>query len=395
MAMKKSVKTGRDYCFQPDRICFRAGSDLALLGANQYRLGKPAVMQVEEQDRELYIPADDLVKLLAPDFNYELKAEQRRVVLYHGGETHLAWKYIDMGDGVLGLGIKNALHDVLEMSCNFLGHNVCIVRPDVYWPDPNDVLDRKLLWSMGEKHVGELFRTIWLPQAGRMNSYRLYVPSTWSVQPEKKMVVCLHGAGGNENNCFDRSEGKLSYYAEKYGYLVLAPNSLVVRSNYGGNVPPSGQFPTPKFTDEQGKPQYYSREDLEENALAEACVMEVVRTVMEEFGVDKNMVYLMGNSMGGIGTFHLGNKYGELFRALAPAGALPEPKEVVWSEYGQKPILFVAGTEDHNGFEQMVADFNYIRDQGVNIRMLPVGGGPHPTAWTWELPEIFSFFDNN
>lgn len=386
--MRQSATTGREYCFQPDRLCLRADSDLILLGVNQYRLKSPAA----KRDGELYLPAEDLEKLLAPDLT--VKTEGGIARLNYAGQEYVSEAVLDMEDGVTGLGVMDFLVEKLGMKYCEAGP-VLVIGLNGAQPEVPKTKVRMLTWAMGEKHVGELFRTIWLPQAGRMNSYRLYVPSTWSTQPEKKMVVCLHGAGGNENNCFDRCEGKLSYYAEKYGYLVIAPNSLVVRSNYGGSVPPSGQFPAPRFTDEEGRPQYYSKEELEENVLAESCVMKVVHTVMEEFGVDRKKVYLMGNSMGGVGTFYLGMKYGEIFRALVPAGALPEPKEVNWPEYGQKPILFIAGTEDHNSFEQMVRDFNYIRAQRVNIRMLPVGGGPHSTAWTWELPEIFLFFENN
>lgn len=90
------------------------------------------------------------------------------------------------------------------------------------------------------------------PEVNRINSYRLYVPTTWTTQGEKKMVVCLHGAGGHKDTVFDRAQGRLSYYAEKFGYLLLAPNSLVAYSNYGGATPPSGMsWPNSAWTRER------------------------------------------------------------------------------------------------------------------------------------------------
>jgi len=384
--LKASNKTGRTFCFQPDRLCMQDGGELMLIGGRQYRLSRPAAARGEE----IYLPLADVERLLAPEFSYE--PGEGFVKVEFEGRTEEIRSLLDM-DGVPGIGMIALLCGAYgKKSC--LAGGILVIALDDSQPEvcPQEV--RKLKWSMEEKNVGNLYKTEWFPETGRLNSYRLYVPSGWKSQEKKSMLVWLHGAGGNEDNGFDRSHGELSYLAEKYGYLILAPNSYVHRSNYGGSIPPSGQFPEPRYVDGQGRKQYYPPEELEENALAQACVCRLFHQVAETYQVDQDRIFLMGNSMGGIGTFHLGLVLKDKLRGLIPSGALPESKLVDWKAYGDLPILYIAGTEDHNGYEKMAEDCAYIASQGVSIRMLTVGGGAHSDAWARELKEVFEFCES-
>jgi dienelactone hydrolase len=53
------------------------------------------------------------------------------------------------------------------------------------------------------------------------------------------------------------------------------------------------------------------------NALSEKDVMNVLEIVCKEYNVDEHRIYLMGHSMGGAGTLHLGTKYPDKWAALA------------------------------------------------------------------------------
>lgn len=68
---------------------------------------------------------------------------------------------------------------------------------------------------MSHKEMGDLYRTLWLCEAGMLNSYRLYVPTGWKYEKKKKMLIYLHGAGGEENSGFERSHNRIQYLAEK------------------------------------------------------------------------------------------------------------------------------------------------------------------------------------
>ncbi|MBT9778419.1 hypothetical protein GPL15_18130 [Clostridium sp. MCC353] len=384
--MRVSKTTGRPYCFQPDRLYVSAGSSVLLMGKNQYELARPGKMGEDD----IYLALTDICRLMAPDFTYRTEGEN--AVICFEGQTVQGTDVKNL-DGEPAVGIRWLL-------CSVMGKDYCwhkdilVISLDGCRPDENLDQIRVLKWKMSHKEMGDLYRTLWLCEAGMLNSYRLYVPTGWKYEKKKKMLIYLHGAGGDENSGFERSHNRIQYLAEKKGYLVLAPNSLVHRSNFGGTVPPSGLFAKPGFTDEQGNLQYYSQADIEENAVAQAGFYQILDLVMKEYQVDPGYVFLMGNSMGGIGTFHLGGHRPEIFRGLIPCGALPEPSVPDWKRYGSKPILFIAGTEDHNGYEKMRADFAYIASQGVNIRMLTVGGGAHSDAWTMELETVFDFCEN-
>ncbi len=356
---------------------------MVILGNRQYCLAKAAVAEREE----IYIPLEDLHRLLAPELTYEL--DDSWAWIHLKGAYPVQAKLRDI-QGIPGVGIVRLLCKTYGMQACRNGE-ILVIRLDGTCPEPGAWKLRQMQWLLEERQVGNLFHTEWFPEAGRLNSYRLYVPCGWEHQIRKPMLVYLHGAGGNEDSGFDRSRGDLSFFAEKYGYLVFAPNSYVHRSNYGGGVPPSGLFPVPLYEDAQGKKQYYSPEELEENALAQSCLCSLLGQVIEKWKVDRERIFLMGNSMGGIGTFHLGLELSGSFRGLIPCGAIPEPALVDWKAYGTKPILYIAGTEDHNGYEQMVRDYTYILAQGVSIRMLTVGGGAHSDAWVRVLPEVFQF----
>ena len=56
----------------------------------------------------------------------------------------------------------------------------------------------------------------------------------------------------------------------------------------------------------------------ETSLKSEKDVMNVLEMIKKEFNVDENRTYLMGHSMGGGGTWHLGIKHAEEWAALAP-----------------------------------------------------------------------------
>lgn len=384
--MKTSKLTGRPFCFQMEELVVAAGRDLVLIGERQYRLKTAAV----KTDEDWLIPLEDVLKLLAPDIEAHVEGENA-VLVYEEKEYQVPVQTEKSETAMIGL--KHFLVELAGLPCAVYKETFLVISLTGKQPEYTPQQVRFLDWKLKEKHVGELFKTVWIPEANRLNSYRLYVPSDWENLEQKKMLIFLHGAGGNEDNCFVRSNGRMQYLAEKRGYLIFAPNSYVHRSNFGGSVPPSAQFEKPGFVDAEGNPQYYSEAELAENKKTQEWLVQLLDQVMEEYHVPSDAVMLMGNSMGGIGTFHLGYEMPERFRGLIPCGAIPEPKKVDWKRYGDKEILYIAGTEDHNGYERMVKDSDYIASQGVHIRRLTVGGGVHSYAWAEELEEVFGFCD--
>jgi len=84
------------------------------------------------------------------------------------------------------------------------------------------------------------------------------------------------------------------------------------------------------------------------NALSEKDVMNVLDIVLKEYKIDEKRMYLMGHSMGGAGTLHLGTKYSDKWAALAAAApaAFTSP-DVLKSLVGKGvPVMIMRGDQD-------------------------------------------------
>ena len=229
-----------------------------------------------------------------------------------------------------------------------------------------------------EPTLGEILtRKYQFEAAGKEMEYTLYVPTGYRNDHPTPLVVALHGLASNPQQII-RYPG-MTRLAEKYGYIVVAPMGYNSRSWYGSR----GQ------TSRRSKP-----ENLGE--LSEKDVMNVLGIVRKQFNVDPNRIYLMGHSMGGGGTWHLGIKHPDLWAALAPiAPAIyRSPDELEGIKH--VPVIVVQGAKDLlvkaeitrrwvAKMKELKMDYTYIED--------PDGG--HVFVAFENLPKIFEFFDKH
>jgi dipeptidyl aminopeptidase/acylaminoacyl peptidase len=131
--------------------------------------------------------------------------------------------------------------------------------------------------------------------------------------------------------------------------------------------------------------------------LSELDVMNVLALVRKEFNIDPNRIYLMGHSMGGGGTWHIGIKYPEIWAALAPVAPAfyTSPDELV--KIKNTPVIVVQGDDDPfvsvNNTRQFV---DKMKSLGMKYVYIEVPGGDHMTVITHSRPnmtKIFDFFD--
>ena len=84
--------------------------------------------------------------------------------------------------------------------------------------------------------------------------------------------------------------------------------------------------------------------------LSEKDAMNVLEMMRKEFNVDDRRIYLMGHSLGGGGSLHMGEKYADKWAAVSPTGAgrvrLPMECGV---ETQERPAADHAGRSRHNG----------------------------------------------
>lgn len=210
----------------------------------------------------------------------------------------------------------------------------------------------------------------------------IYIPNNYSPK-DSRLVFILHGGTGNENASAYRLAQRdiyLEKYAEKYNYILAFPN---------------GWTQNPLWMHRQALVSFEKSYDL----------------VMENFPVSKDRVFLMGNSLGGRGTFDVAMRKPNMFQAIvstAPAWGVKTHSQWVQNRYSVKdiesvPTLIGVGTADST-FSFRVEVGNKV-DKGwitrdiepylKNATYITVEEGNHTYNWGSILDIIFDFFESN
>lgn len=244
------------------------------------------------------------------------------------------------------------------------------------------------------KYDGELYKAYYFEEADKVMPYSLYVPYKYNPDKPSKMVVALHGGGLAEQYIYTLSKNMMQFYCEKYNYIFLGPNACVKGSSYGCLIP-NKQSCNPKPGYDPKNPMGFSDEEIARRQLGDKSVMKAIEIVMKDYNIDKKRVYLMGNSMGAIGTFHLPTAHPGVFRAIAPSGGCPHLGYFDLSKLKGVPIRLVVGTDDHLGFDYLKYGRDKILEAGLELDFCVIGGGIHYDSWAYGLEGTFEFFEKN
>jgi len=224
--------------------------------------------------------------------------------------------------------------------------------------------------------TGDLKRHYLLESAGEIMPYRMYVPTAYNGTRAFPLIVALHGLGGTEDAFFTGYESKTPPLAEQHGYIVAAPLGYRVDGSYGWGL---GNPPADPAT-----------RRLQERS--EQDVMKVLELVRQQYKIDDNRIYLMGHSMGGIGTWKIGPKYPGVWAALAPISGSGAPATL--ERVRSVPEIVVHGDDDRTvnvqGSRAMVAK---MKELGIEVKYIEVPGGSHGGVVAPNLAAIFDFFD--
>ena len=220
--------------------------------------------------------------------------------------------------------------------------------------------------------TGHFERHYMLEPAGEIMPYRVYIPRSYDASKPAPLVVALHGLGGTEDGWMDGYEGQLPALAEKHGYIAVSPLGFRSDGFYGFTY---GSDPDSRRKQE----------------LSEQDVMHVVSRVREDYRVDPSRIYLMGHSMGAIGTWFLAAKYPDVWAALGPIAGTGNPQSM--ERMRHIPQFVVHGDADPTvpvaGSRNMVAAMKKL---GVDHVYLEVPGGNHTDIAAPSLPAMFEFF---
>jgi len=223
--------------------------------------------------------------------------------------------------------------------------------------------------------TGDFKRHHYLAAADEILPYRMYVPRGYDPTRPTPLVVILHGLGGTEDALFDGYQGRLQALAEQHGYLLVAPLGYRVDGFYGWTGPAGESDPA----------------TAQLAARSEADVLAVIAEVRRAYAVDSAQVFLLGHSMGAIGTWHLAQKFPERWAALAPIAGLGDPSSV--ERFRHIPQIVVHGDADATvnvaGSRAMVARAKAL---GATVEYIEVPGGSHTNIAVPNLARIFAFF---
>jgi poly(3-hydroxybutyrate) depolymerase len=232
----------------------------------------------------------------------------------------------------------------------------------------------------GGKHpftgrTGGFERHYRLDAANEIMPYRLYVPKGYDGSRAFPLIVALHGLGANEDSFMDSYARTVPTLAEQRGYIVVAPLGFRVDGFYGFNLSTDA---TPG--------------DRRRVELSERDVMEVLARVRQDYRIDDARIYLMGHSMGAIGTWAIAAKQAGIWAALAPFAGLGNPATVEGMRH--IPQIVVHGDADPtvnvSGSRNMVAA---MKRHDVDHVYIEVPGGNHTDIVVPNLPAVFDFFD--
>jgi predicted peptidase len=220
--------------------------------------------------------------------------------------------------------------------------------------------------------------------AGMDMPYCVYASSKIDQGTPAPLIIALHGAGtGPKIKC----NATIDNLAEDRGYIVSAPMGYNERGGYGA----------PRRAGRGGGDGDGSEpENISE--LSEQDVMNVLEMMLAEFNVDEDRVYLMGHSMGGGGTMHIGPKYAASWAAIAPiagGGGRPNQTELLQQlKDAGVAVIVVHGETDEvvpvQGSRDLAAELEAMGLDSEYVELAGVGHGP---VINLGQEAIFDFFD--
>ena len=227
-------------------------------------------------------------------------------------------------------------------------------------------------------------RTYQMPQADNVEvEYGVYVPTSYEADQANPLVIALHGPGSG--TMYMMEYNNLVELAEDYGFIVATPLGYHPRGWYGSRGP--------------GNEFNRSREDPGPGnlgELSEADVINVLGIMREEYDVDEGRIYLIGQSMGGGGTWYLGTKYPELWAALVPMAPAISSSPDVLRAARDTPVMVVMGDADESVDVEVTRQWvAKMEELGMNYEYIEVPGGSHSSAERENIDKVFEFLDKH
>ena len=376
-------------------VYFREGIEYAFVDIFRYHLSTPArsvddVLQVAAEDvkrlfcRQFTFRQEDQVLVMQEDDKIAYLEADKKIVLDCAGVRSELDEVPVVLDGVLFVPVEGLM--VTGFGRNADWQKTYIAEGDYLGISVNDDLFPSIqfvkdLAVYSDKKYGIARELYYYEQANDLVPYRAYIPTKNSPENPSRVLVWLHGAdpASTVDQDPDRAFYQFETLAEKYNMISLSVTGYSF-GFYGAGNP----MMMPELEAEEEKPYMSLCENEPLAALEQIC---------RNYHVDRDHIFVAGNSMGGCGTVWEALRHPDIFRALAPCGSFTthDIPSMDWTPIRGKKLLFMCGTENI-GFDntfRIVREFNAC---GVEASACIVPGGVHDDGWVYALPDIFKFF---
>ncbi|MEP6835305.1 MAG: PHB depolymerase family esterase [Gemmatimonas sp.] len=223
--------------------------------------------------------------------------------------------------------------------------------------------------------TGDFKRHYALSAANEILPYHLYVPTTYKPTASTPLIIALHGLGATEDSFFDSYGKTLPQLAEQGGYILAGALGYRVDGGYGSGVGTASTDTAARRSSE----------------LSELDVMQVLEQVRKQYNIDPKRIYLMGHSLGAIGTWKIAAKYPDIWAALGVFSGQGQPTSAELMK--NIPEFDVHGDTDPTvnvrGSRTMVAALKAVNTELVYIE---VPGGNHSSVVQPNLAGMMDFF---
>lgn len=366
--------------FVPSVFSFRAGTTQASANDYVFDLLHPSF----EEQGSLFVSLEDLQRAMGPQM--ETRTENHKVFLKLEKGEISAEMQTRKGHAYLPVSpmFQEQLGYFVQWLDTYKGR-ICVIAQEK--PARIDSFGQAYNFT---RTVGFLRRAFYMEEVKQLVPFSLYIPTAYQPENPMKMAVVLHGLLGGDVLEKAGPNG-LFRAAEQNGYLLCAP-TCYARGMHGSPFPMARDF-VPADVD-PANPAGLDEEQQKIYPLCEKADMTAVEWTMKHYSIDKDNVFLFGNSMGGDGTFHLGQKYNQLWRAIAPCGGGPDLRFYPMERLKDLPVHLLVGTEDP-GYDIVNSLYEQLAAQGVEASISRVGGEPHGNAWIAAIDEIFAFFNQH
>jgi predicted peptidase len=217
--------------------------------------------------------------------------------------------------------------------------------------------------------------------------YRELLPENYNPRQKYPLVLFLHGAGerGSDNQA-QLTHGSRMFTnpvnMEKYPAIVLIPQCP---TNYFWSLErrPEGRLDVNSF------PANYTI----------PSIMQSVKDMLDKYiaagSVDTDRIYIMGLSMGGMGTFDMACRFPDVFAAAIPICGGVNPERLKAAAGKVKFRIYHGDKDDTVPVENSRKAYRTLKEYGANVELIEFVGCNH-NSWdpAFNQPDFLSWLFN-